>query len=204
MAPKPRNAKKPRVAAFVGRFQPVHLGHIAGIQHLAAQHQQVHIVVASFSRRSRVNPLTAREAKYLLAKALQEAGVDMARVTIHAMRRPKSYHGDPLFYIHAELRRRIGAPFTFYTGNTTVHEVLKSKGLDVRYFERLPLGTKGKTARVSPENLTATNIRERMAKGKPWEHLVPPAAAAIIKKRGLHERIMQLHQSGKRGHSHYK
>ncbi len=202
--PRPRANQRRSVAAFIGRFQPVHWGHIAGIQRLAQQHPEIHIVVASYPQTSRLNPLTSREAKYLLIKSLQEVGVDLTKVRVSIIRQPKQYKSDSLFFIHAELRRRIGQPFTFYTGNRTVYDILHSRGLDVQFFERVKPKVPGKARAGIGKELTASNIRELIASGRDWEHLLPSVAVKIIKQRGLHHRIKELHQAGKDVHAHYK
>ena len=60
---------------------------------------------------------------------------------------------------------------------------LESLGLKVHVLWEVPLEKKG---------LSGSDIRESMLKGEPWEHLVPPATAKLVKEWGIIKRLNDL------------
>ncbi len=62
-------------------------------------------------------------------------------------------------------------------------ELFKSLGMKTEVMWEKPPEEKG---------LSGAEIRKRMIAGEPWEHLVPPAAAKLLKKWGVQERLMAL------------
>jgi nicotinamide-nucleotide adenylyltransferase len=63
-------------------------------------------------------------------------------------------------------------------------ERFQNLGLKTEILWERPLEKKG---------LSATDIRRSMVRGEPWEHLVPPAAAALMLRWGIPERLKALH-----------
>ena len=59
-------------------------------------------------------------------------------------------------------------------------EMFRSLGLNVEILWTKPPEQKG---------ITGTEVRRRMSRGEQWEHLVPPAAAAVMKRMGIPERL---------------
>ena len=66
-----------------------------------------------------------------------------------------------------------------YTGNKLVKELLKKEGLEVKLLKPLSY-------------ISATQIRDMIAKDQNWEKYVPKQTAKIIKKVGGEERIKSL------------
>jgi hypothetical protein len=66
-------------------------------------------------------------------------------------------------------------------------ERFKSAGLKTEVLWSRPRQEKG---------LTGTEVRERMALGEEWEHMVPPATAALVKNWEIPERLCQLYATG--------
>ena len=46
---------------------------------------------------------------------------------------------------------------------------------------------------ASQKGLSAAEARSRIISGEPWEHMVPAAAAALVKRWGLRDRLIELH-----------
>jgi len=63
---------------------------------------------------------------------------------------------------------------------------LESLGLKVHVLWEVPLENKG---------LSGSDIRESMLKGEPWEHLVPPATAKLVKEWGVIKRLSDLNSN---------
>jgi nicotinamide-nucleotide adenylyltransferase len=124
---------------------------------------------------SRANPLTYFERCIMIRTALMEAGVDPRDFTIvpFPINLPELYRYylpmDAVFYltIYDEWGRRKLEQFQAVG--------LKTEVLWIKTPE-----TKG---------LSASDIRASMAAGDPWEPLVPPSVAALMKEWGIPERI---------------
>ncbi|CAN7293167.1 bifunctional nicotinamide-nucleotide adenylyltransferase/Nudix hydroxylase [Acidovorax sp. LjRoot118] len=72
-------------ALYIGRFEPVHQGHMALLQHALDSARQVIVVMGSaWQARSPKNPFTAGEREQMLREALPEA--DRARVQVLPVR----------------------------------------------------------------------------------------------------------------------
>jgi len=63
---------------------------------------------------------------------------------------------------------------------------LESLGLKVHVLWEVPLENKG---------LSGSDIRESMLKGEPWEHLVPPDTAKLVKEWGVIKRLSDLNSN---------
>lgn len=202
---KENKKKFKKIAAFIGRFQPVHYGHTSIIKELAKKNDLLYIVVASFSKTSKTNPLTFREAKKSLVKSLIESRINVSKIKISTIRRPKRYKGDPLFYIHAELQRRLKQPFTFYTGNKTVYSILCSKKTSIKFLKEIAPRNNGKIIKPPKgKQLTSELVRDLIVNGKEWEHLIPKAAAKMLKEQKIIERIKMLADKKYDIHPHCK
>jgi nicotinamide mononucleotide adenylyltransferase len=171
-----------------GRFQLFHLDHLKYV--LAAKERCRHLVVgitnpdptltkfdaADPHRSSEVdNPLTFYERYVMIREILLEAGLDFREFSLVPLpiNFPELYRYyvplDATFYltIYDEWGERKLAMFT-------------SLGLTVDVLWRRPASEKG---------LTATALRRLMGQGQPWEYLVPPAMARLVKDMGLEERL---------------
>jgi nicotinamide mononucleotide adenylyltransferase len=171
-----------------GRFQLFHLDHLKYV--LAAKERCRHLVVgitnpdptltkfdaANPHRSSEVdNPLTFYERYVMLRETLLEARLDFREFSLVPLpiNFPELYRYyvplDATFYltIYDEWGERKLAMFT-------------SLGLTVDVLWRRPASEKG---------LTATALRRLMGQGQPWEYLVPPAMARLVKDMGLEERL---------------
>jgi nicotinamide mononucleotide adenylyltransferase len=171
-----------------GRFQLFHLDHLKYV--LAAKERCRHLVVgitnpdptltkfdaADPHRSSEVdNPLTFYERYLMLREVLLEQGLDYRDFSLVPLpiNFPELYRYyvplDATFFltIYDDWGERKLAMFT-------------SLGLKVDILWRKPASEKG---------LTATAVRRLMGLGQPWEHLVPPAVARLVKDLGLLERL---------------
>jgi len=171
-----------------GRFQLFHLDHLKYV--LAAKERCRHLVVgitnpdptltkfdaADPHRSSEVdNPLTFYERYVMLRETLLEAGLDFREFSLVPL--PINFPELYRYYVPLEA--------TFYL---TIYDewgerklaMFTSLGLTVDVMWRKPKSEKG---------LTATALRRLMGRGEPWEDLVPPAVARLVKDMVLGERL---------------
>ncbi|ABA88082.1 nicotinamide mononucleotide adenylyltransferase family protein [Syntrophotalea carbinolica DSM 2380] len=177
-----------------GRFQVLHNDHLAYL--LAGKALCRHLVVgitnpdpfltkteaADPHRSSSVaNPLTYFERYTMVRAALEEAGIASSHYSVvpFPVNMPELYRYyvplDALFFlsIYDDWGRRKLAYFT-------------SLGLATHVLREVPLTRKG---------LSATDVRRRMANNEPWEDLVPPAVADLMKRWGIPGRLRAMVQS---------
>ncbi|AFK22248.1 nicotinamide-nucleotide adenylyltransferase [Pyrococcus sp. ST04] len=163
---------------FVGRFQPVHNGHIKALEFVFEQVDEVIIGIGSAQASHTLkNPFTTGERMEMLIRALDESGLS----------EKKRYYLIPLPDINFN---SIWVPYVeamvpkfdvVFTGNSLVAELFRERGYEVIVQ---PMFRK--------DILSATEIRRRMIEGEPWEELVPKSVAEYIKEiRGV-ERIRML------------
>jgi nicotinamide-nucleotide adenylyltransferase len=171
-----------------GRFQILHLDHLRHI--LSARPLCRHLVVGITNpdpvltrhepaepQRSRPdsNPLTFFERFRMLREALEEAGVPVRDFSVvpFPVSHPDLYHCyvpmDALFFV------------SIY--NDWGREKL-------RRFEALGLKTHVLRRVASEEKgISAEDVRHRIIGGEPWEHLVPPAVARLLRQLHIIERL---------------
>ncbi|HIP75282.1 MAG TPA: nicotinamide-nucleotide adenylyltransferase [Thermococcus paralvinellae] len=166
----------PKRGLIVGRFQPVHNGHMKALEFVFSQVDEVIIGIGSAQASHTLkNPFTTSERMEMLIRALEE------------MEFKKRYYLIPLPDINFNA---IWATYVVsmvpkfdvvFTGNSLVAQLFREKGYEVIVQ---PMFKK--------DILSATEIRKRMIEGKPWEELVPRSVAEYIKEIKGVERIRML------------
>jgi nicotinamide-nucleotide adenylyltransferase len=167
---------------FVGRFQPLHLGHLAAIKDVLKEVEELVIVIGSAQYSHNINnPFTAGERLIMVRKALEEAGIDYSRVWVVPV---------PDAHLHMMWVSAVEG----YTPSFDI--VYSNEPLTRRLF--IEAGYKVKPIRFHERKLySSTEIRERMLKGKSWEKLVPKGVATFIKKIDGVNRLRDLTKSDK-------
>jgi len=176
-----------------GRFQVFHLDHLKYV--LAAKKRCGQLVIgitnpdpthtksdAADLHRSlaEANPLTYFERYCIIREVMFENGLNEAEFAIvpFPVNFPELYRFylplDAVFYL------------TIYDdwGKRKL-EMFRSLGLNVEVLWIKSLEEKG---------INAGDVRKRLAAGEEWEHLVPPAAASVMKRLGVPERLANLKQ----------
>lgn len=185
------NEKKAETGVIHGRFQVLHNDHLKYL--LAGMALCDHLVVGITNpdpiltakegsdperSESAANPLTYYERSVMLAAVLTGAGLDQGRFFIvpFPINFPDLYHHyvpmDALFFlsIYDDWGRRKLRYF-------------QSLGLKTHVLWEVPPGRKG---------ISSAEIRTRMLRGEPWEHLVPPEVPPLIKRWGIVGRLKRL------------
>ncbi|MBI4440623.1 hypothetical protein HY639_00500 [Candidatus Woesearchaeota archaeon] len=159
------------IIGTVARFKPVHHAHALMLETMCQRAAHVTIGIGSSNRYNVRNPFTAKES------------ADMIRLVL------KPYTNYSLFEVPdlddgPKWREQALAlwPDTtlFVTANPYVELLLKDK-----YELKHPIDLIPEEKRV---RVSGTMVRYAMARGEPWEHLVPDQVGAYL-KQGLVERF---------------
>lgn len=152
---------------YVGRFQPFHLGHLAGIKGILDEVAELVIVIGSAQYSHNLdNPFTSGERLTMTRMALEESGIDLRRIWIvpvpdvhlHMMWVSALEGYTPRFdivYTNEPLTRRL-----FLEANHRVKAI--------PFHER--------------KTYSSTLVREKMLKDQNWESAVPRAVASFVKR----------------------
>ncbi len=167
---------------FVGRFQPIHKGHVKAISDILKQVDELVIVIGSAQYSHRAdNPFTAGERMTMIRRALEDEDIPPARCWIIPV---------PDVHIHMIWVAEVVG----YTPRFDI--VFTNEPLTRRLF--IEAGFKVKPVPFYKRKIySATEIRERMLNNKSWEELVPESAAQFIKEIGGIERIQDLAKTDK-------
>ena len=163
---------------FVGRFQPIHKGHLDIIKKILKENKQIIIAIGSAEKNYvPENPMTAGERVLIIDETLKAEKINPARYCIIPVRNIDNY---ALWVDHLNL---YVPPYnTIYTGSNIVkacYEGAQSKHKLVKINRTLPI--------------SSTKIRISMLnKTKDWEKMVPHKTAELLKKLSLPKRIKQI------------
>ncbi len=169
--------KKLKRGLFVGRFQPFHLGHLSGIKTALEHVEELVIVVGSAEySHSEKNPFTAGERVEMILAALKEANIDPTRYVVIPVR-DMHIHATWVPFVVSQVPRFD----VVFTNESLTSRLFKEQGYTV---ERIPFFERAA--------YSATEIRERILKGRNWESLVPKSVAELLVSLGGIERIREL------------
>lgn len=157
---------------ILGRFQPLHNGHMKMIKHALEEDPELIIAIGSAGRSNeRQNPLSGDERKQMIETILKTEGLDAKVVLV------PNTDSDRYYVEHVE--KQIGAkPKKLISENPWSIDLFTKAGYSIivtdRHFE-----------------LSSTDIRRRIAEGERWEHLVPSKVADYLRSIDAIERIKE-------------
>jgi nicotinamide-nucleotide adenylyltransferase len=153
------------IALFIGRFQPLHKGHIWAIKEIVKDSDKIIIGIgSSTAKRSSTNPYSAKERREMIVQALKEEKItEYAIFDIPDARLDESWM--------ETVNETIPKFDILYTGSSTMRELFTRHGNVVKWLPR-------------HENISATEVRLRIAKAMEWQHLVPKKVKDIIEAIG--------------------
>ena len=171
-----------KVGFYIGRFQPVHKGHVHAVKFILGKVDEVIIGIGSaqFSHEPE-NPFTAGERFTMLRLALDEAGIDRRLYAIIPV---------PDTQIHSIWVAQVLS----YTPKFDV--VFTNDPLSRQLFMEAGFQVEG-ISFLERDRYAATYVREKILNGEDWEHLVPKSVAEYIKHIGGIERIRNLAKTDK-------
>ena len=165
---------KGKKVVFVGRFQPLHRGHLEAIKWILAQSKRLKIVIGSMQEFGQAdNPLEFADRKRILELALAEAGVKNCEI-----------FGLPDFYNDAAWTQKM----LEITGLKAGETVLVSLNDWAKSCAK-KIGIEAADQPVFCGNLSATQVRQTIFAGANWKNLVPPAVFDCLQNEGLAQKI---------------
>lgn len=176
------------VGVIHGRFQVLHKDHLAYI--LAGKERCRTLVVgitnpdpvhtrkeaASPERDDPMaNPLTYFERLLLIRAALREEGVPLSQFVVV----PFPVNFPDLYSCYVPMEALFFLTIYDEWGKQK-HDYFQSLGLNIHILREVPPQQKG---------ISGTDIRQQMIRAEPWEHLVPPAVASLLKEWDIAGRL---------------
>ncbi len=152
-------------AIFIGRFQPFHLGHLEVVRYIVERYDAVIIGIGSAQYSHTIeNPFTAGERHLMISRSLEDEGIhNYYLVPI------EDIHRNAVWVAHVEA---MSPPFkVVFANNPLTRRLFAERGYPV---EMPPLYDRSR--------YSASEIRRRIIKGEPWEHLVPRAVVEVIEE----------------------
>ena len=167
---------------FVGRFQPVHNGHMEVIKGILEDVDELVIIIGSSQYSHRLdNPFTAGERNTMIRTALQEEKISLSKIWIIPV---------PDVHQHALWVSQI-------VGYSPKFDVIyANEPLTSRLFTEAGFKVKPMPF-IKRDIYSATEIRQHIIENKKWENLVPPSVAKFIKKIDGDIRLQDLNKTDK-------
>lgn len=160
---------------YIGRFQPFHLGHLDAIKFALSQVENLWIGIGSSNKSNeKRNPFTADERKEMITTSLDDK--TKKRIQIYYI--PDTSDHDKWTY-HVD---SIVPKYDIVFSNDDFTQTLYQK----REIKVIPVSLKDR------ENLSGTNIREKLAMGKNWEELVPEGTKKVLLKIDAERRLSKI------------
>lgn len=150
-------------ALYIGRFQPLHNGHIIYIKNMLKENDKLIIVIGSAQEKNTdKNPFSVRERKKMLKLCFKHEHLKHIKIISQ-----KDYPNDNQKWLMKVLKKT-GKFDNIYAGeNQLVRKIFTDEGYEVKIFRRI-------------QNISSTRIRDLIAKNKVWKHLVPQSVYNYI------------------------
>ncbi len=171
--------RKRRRALVVGRFQPLHYGHLHVFRYALSKADELVIAIGSsqFCCVPR-NPLSVDERMEMLVRALRREGFPLADIMLSSVPDTESPDED---WGSLVLDRVPRVDIAFSNDPETIED-LRKVGLEV---ENIPF--------LKRDLYAATKIRELMLRGDPsWRELVPPSVLEFLLEIDMEKRVREI------------
>jgi nicotinamide-nucleotide adenylyltransferase len=163
---------------FIGRFQPIHKGHIHTIKQILGKGEDIIIIVGSAQySHTPDNPFTGGERVMLIRRALIDENLPLDRITVVPV---PDINIHPLWVAH--VRSLVPYFDKAYSHNPLVKRLLEDGGVATDSTKLLERST-----------YSGKHVRDLIRWGNAeWESLVPAGVVELIKKHNLHTRIQEV------------
>lgn len=150
-------------ALFIGRFQPLHIGHMKDIKDILKVCDRIIIAIGSAQySMTPQNPLTCSQRKEMITIVLNDAGIPENKYDIIGI---TDIHNDELWVGH--VKANCSDFDIVYTGNPLVKKLFEKSGYKTKDITII-------------KDISSSMIRERMLNDLEWKQFVPNAAAYYL------------------------
>jgi nicotinamide-nucleotide adenylyltransferase len=153
-----------RIGLFIGRFQPLHKGHLEVLSKALKSVDRLIVVIGSSQASDARNCFTLAERKKMVRAAITPFRIIALR----------DYPDDAMWT--KALLRLVGHVDVVFCSNAHVRRLLRSQGIAV-------------VPSKSRHRMHGTAIRKKILLGKDWQKDVPKQVAALITQK--HQRRLQ-------------
>lgn len=162
---------------FIGRFQPLHKGHLHALQEIFRNEEQLYIAIGSAQASfTKDNPFTTGERIMMLQSALEALNIPCHRYLIIPIPDVNNFQ---LWVDHV---KRYVPPFGIvYTGSDVNRELFSKQKIPVKMLSL-----------YQKEYHSGSEVRRRIKEDGDWESLVPPSIIELIKQFDGVRRVKSL------------
>ncbi|MBW9222167.1 nicotinamide-nucleotide adenylyltransferase [Methanothermococcus sp. SCGC AD-155-C09] len=162
---------------LIGRWQPLHNGHLTIIREIASEVDELIIGIGSAQRsHTTKDPFTAGERIMMIIKTLKKYDFPYYVIPIKDI----EFNAVWVSYVEA-----LTPPFdVVYTGNPLVRELFVERDYIVK-----------KPKLYNRKEYSGSEVRKRMINGEEWKHLVPKEVVDVICEIDGENRIRRLNKS---------
>ena len=171
-------SSKKDIALFLGRFQPLHHGHIYMLNKILKTYNIIKIGVGSSQiSKSKINPFTYEERVNFITSALNKRGIPSRRFRIYPI--PDIFNASKWVNHVISI---VGSFDTIFSNSDWVRLLFQNEGYNV-----------GEKIGIFKKKYNASNVRKLISKdNKNWTTLVPKEIANLIRDYDGIERIRTL------------
>ena len=162
-------------ALFIGRFQPVHKGHLMVLQDASKKYDKIIIGIGSSQySNTKDNPFSADERKKMIKESLEKSNISNYHIVLIP-----DIHNPPKWVSHV---LSIVSDFDIVLSNNSfTKKLFLEKGYIVK-----------ETPVFEKSRYSGKEIRKRIRMGEQWEDLVPSPVVNIINDIDGVNRIKKL------------
>lgn len=162
-----------KVGLFIGRFQPLHYGHLRMIKDIAAKVDHLIIGLGSSDvKLSCKNPFTVQERKEMITRAAKEIGLKKYEI----VEIPDTRNDEDWL---TSLKKVVPSFTMAWSGSEWVLRVLTEHRLPVTRIKEFP-------------GLSGTKIRKHIIKGQPWLKYIPRSLRSYVKEIKTAQRVRDV------------
>ena len=165
-----------KVGILIGRFQPLHKGHVNAIEFARNNSERLFVIVGSAEKSNQErNPFSFEERKKMISLALKGKKLhdNISIVPINDARNHTEWI--------KSIKNTIGEYNLIFTNDELTEKLFKEEGAEVL---NVPLQDRNE--------LSATEVRKRLELDKEWESLVTPEIARYLKEINAVERMKSI------------
>ena len=165
-----------KVGILIGRFQPLHKGHVNAIEFARDNSERLFVIVGSAEKSNQErNPFSFEERKRMIGLALKGKKLqdNISIVPINDARNHTEWI--------KSIKNTIGEYNLIFTNDELTEKLFKEEGAEVL---NVPLQDRNE--------LSATEVRKRLELDKEWESLVTPEIAQYLKEINAVERMKSI------------